>query len=160
MVCVVANDQWLRLCAVMQRPDLVDDPRFTENASRCVHRAEVVAIVEEWLRRLPNVDTAIRLLDAGRVPCAPVQSVAQAMRHPHLRERGTVRRVTDRSFGELDLPGFPLRFSEFPGMLDLEAPYLGEHNREILAGLGLGEDEIAELEARGILAHEPIPAQE
>lgn len=158
VVCVVANDQWPRLCRAMERPGLIDDPRFADNVARCAHRADVVAIVEEWLGALPDVDTAIRLLDAARVPCAPVLSVREAMQHPHLRQRGTVRTVSDRSFGELDLPGFPLRFSEFPEMLELEAPYLGEHNREILAGrLGLSDEEISSMEERGVLGNEPMP---
>jgi crotonobetainyl-CoA:carnitine CoA-transferase CaiB-like acyl-CoA transferase len=160
VICIVAADQWPRLCAAMQRAELADDDRFADNASRCARREEVVALVEGWLHGFADADAAIVELDAARVPCAPVLSVADAMRHPHLRERRTVRTVTDRSLGELDLPGFPLRFSEFPGMLDLEAPYLGEHNREILAELGLGDDEIAELEARGALADEPIPIQD
>jgi crotonobetainyl-CoA:carnitine CoA-transferase CaiB-like acyl-CoA transferase len=158
MVCVVSNDQWPRLCAVMERPDLADDPRFTDNPARCEHRDVVVAEIETWLQGLADVDSAIERLEAGRVPCAPVLTVAQAMRHPHLRERGTIRRVTDRSFGELDLPGFPLRFSEFPKMLDLEAPYLGEHNGQILRDrLGMGDEEIAALERDGVLGAEPRP---
>lgn len=77
------------------------------------------------------------------------------MNHPHLRERQTVRTVTDRVAGELQLPGFPLRFSEFPQLLDLEAAFLGEHNREILQHyLGYSKEQIRELEARGVLRHE------
>jgi crotonobetainyl-CoA:carnitine CoA-transferase CaiB-like acyl-CoA transferase len=77
------------------------------------------------------------------------------MHHPHLRERQTVRTVTDRVAGELQLPGFPLRFSEFPRMLELEAAFLGEHNQEILQHyLGYSEEQIQELEARGVLRHE------
>jgi crotonobetainyl-CoA:carnitine CoA-transferase CaiB-like acyl-CoA transferase len=80
--------------------------------------------------------------------------VVEAMNHPHLRERQTVRTVTDRVAGELQLPGFPLRFSEFPGMLELEAPFLGEHNREILhTYLGYSAEQVRELEAHGVLCH-------
>lgn len=158
VICVVANDQWPRLCAVMERPDLAADPRLGDNAARCERQEVVVAEVETWLQGLPDVDTAIERLESGRVPCAPVLTVAQAMQHPHLRERGTVRRVTDRSFGELELPGFPLRFSEFPGSLDLEAPYLGEHNHRILRDrLGMTDDEITAMGERGVLGQEPIP---
>ncbi len=156
VVCVVANEQWPRLCAVMGRPDLVDDPRFADNAARCEHRTEVIEAVESWLATMPDVASAIAALDEGRVPCAPVLSVAEAMQHPHLRQRGTVRTVTDRSFGQLDVPGFPLRFSEFPGMLDLEAPYLGEHNRSILRDhLGMTDAAIDAMERSGALCHEP-----
>jgi CoA:oxalate CoA-transferase len=79
------------------------------------------------------------------------------VQHPHLRQRRTVRRVVDRRVGEIDIPGFPLRFSRFPKELDLQTPYLGEHNREILNRyLGCAEDRIRGLEEAGVLEHEPI----
>ena len=52
--------------------------------------------------------------------------------HPHLRDRGTVRTICDRIAGKFDIAGMPLKFSEFPSDLPLEAPTLGPHNREIL----------------------------
>ena len=87
-----------------------------------------------------------------RVPFAPVLSVAQAMRHPHMRERGTIRTVHDRLLGDFELPGFSLRFSEFRQTLELDAPFLGEHNEEILTHyLGYPSERVRELEHKGIL---------
>jgi crotonobetainyl-CoA:carnitine CoA-transferase CaiB-like acyl-CoA transferase len=60
-----------------------------------------------------------------RVPMAPILSVEEAMRHPHLRERGTVRTVHDRVLSDFEVPGFSLRFSDFPQRLELEAPAAG-----------------------------------
>ncbi len=88
----------------------------------------------------------------GTSRAAPVLSVEQAMAHPHLRERGTVRTINDRFLGEFDVPGFPLRFSDFPEPLPLEAPTLGQHNAELLRDyLSYSPDQIARLEADGIL---------
>ena len=104
----------------------------------------------------PGDDQIYRTLEAHRVPYAPVLSVEQAMREPHLRERQIVRTVNDRFLGELELPGFPLRFLDFPRHLELEAPTLGEHNEEILRELiGLSPEGIRELEAAGILVRGP-----
>lgn len=64
---------------------------------------------------------------------APVLTIEQAVNHPHLRYRRTVRTIVDRGFGELDMPGMQLKFSAFPDELPLETPSLGEHNEEILA---------------------------
>jgi CoA:oxalate CoA-transferase len=78
------------------------------------------------------------------------------MQTPHLREREIVRTVNDRFLGELELPGFPLRFSDFPRHLELQAPTLGEHNEEILGDLlGIGRERIQELETAGILHRGP-----
>jgi crotonobetainyl-CoA:carnitine CoA-transferase CaiB-like acyl-CoA transferase len=70
----------------------------------------------------------------------------------HLRERYTVRTVTDRVAGEWQILDFRLHFAEFPQLLDLEAAVLGEHNREIRQhNLSYAEEQVRELEFRGVL---------
>jgi len=82
--------------------------------------------------------------------------VREAMNHPHLRERGTVRKVKDRVLGEFEIPGFPLRFSGFPQELEFEAPSLGEHNESVLTGLlGYSGERIDQLVNEGVLYSEP-----
>ena len=98
----------------------------------------------------------LRLLEENRVPHAPVLSVEQAMAHPHLRERGTIRTINDRFVGDYDVPGFPLRFSEFPEPREMTAPTLGEHNAEVLHEyLGYPPERVRQLEADGILHRGP-----
>ncbi len=100
----------------------------------------------------PDDEAALRRLEECRVPCAPVLSIAEAVAHPHLRERQTIRRIEDRILGELDIPGMPLRFSEFPEALELHAPLLGEHNAEVLGEhLGYNAAKITQLEDSGVL---------
>ena len=71
---------------------------------------------------------------------------------PHLRARGTVRTVNDPVHGEVDIPGWPIRWKTHPNNIDLDAPILGQHNEEILSQhLGKNESEIRELERQGIL---------
>jgi crotonobetainyl-CoA:carnitine CoA-transferase CaiB-like acyl-CoA transferase len=138
----------------MGRPELATDPRFKTNTARTENSVELIGMIEAWLQSQASDEAAIRILDDHRVPVAPVLSVTQAMNHPHLRARRTVRKIRDRILGEFDVPGFPLRFSEFPGELTLEAPFLGEHNGEVLEKfLGYGKGRIAELEAAGVLHH-------
>jgi hypothetical protein len=72
----------------------------------------------------------------------PVVSVAEAVNHPRLRQRGTVVRHKDRLHGEFDMPGFPLRFSDFAEPLELEAALLGEYNAEVLRECGHNDKEI------------------
>jgi crotonobetainyl-CoA:carnitine CoA-transferase CaiB-like acyl-CoA transferase len=92
-----------------------------------------------------------RALEEQRVPYAPALTVEQAMNHPHLRERRTVRTITDRFLAEFDIPGFPMRFSEY-GELNLEAPTLGENNAQILRDyLDYSDERLGKLEAAGVL---------
>jgi crotonobetainyl-CoA:carnitine CoA-transferase CaiB-like acyl-CoA transferase len=151
---------WPKLCEIMGRPELAEDPRYIDNASRAKNQKELIVIIEAWLQAQESDEAAIRILEEGHIPVAPILSVEQACRHPHMIERETVRTIYDRSLGSFQAPGNPLRFSEFPAHLDLEAPYLGEHNAEVLGDcLGYSGARITDLVKRGVLHSEPIPAQ-
>ncbi len=144
--------QWQVLCRAMGKPELIDDPRFYTNAKRVENQPAMAWIIEEWIDAQKSDDEAVRILQEGHVPVAPVLSIAEAVHHPHLRERRTVRTITDRVLGELDIPGMPLRFSEFPEELPLQAPFLGEHNEEILEKyLAYSPEQVRQLENEGVL---------
>jgi crotonobetainyl-CoA:carnitine CoA-transferase CaiB-like acyl-CoA transferase len=146
------NNHWASLCELMARPELIKDKRCLENSTRVANRNVVNGAIQDWLMTLSGTDAAIALLRKAHIAHAPVLTVEEAMQHPHLRERGTVRTVHDRVIGDFQVPGFPLRFSGFPDSLELEAPFLGEHNRRVLSTyLGYGNEQIAKLEGEGVL---------
>ena len=150
------EQHWSKLCEAMGRPDMARDPRFTDNETRMKNLNALVDTIEGWIRSQPSDDAALETLKAHHVPVAPILSVPEALQHPHLRQRGTVRTVHDRLLGDLEVPGFALRFSDFPAPLELQAPLLGEHNAEILTEwLGYSPDQIRDLERRGILRSGP-----
>lgn len=156
LVAVVTDAQWRQLCRVIDRPDLGEDPRFATNARRCERQAEVNGIIDAWLHALPRAE-AVASLETERVPVAPVLSVTEAVNHPHHRQVGAVRRVPDRVWGEIDLPGMPVRMGRFSGTLDLEAPFLGEHNHEVLTELaGITAAQVDELRRQGVLHDEAV----
>ncbi len=143
---------WDNLCAVIGRKDLITEERFTNAKIRMHAKNEIIAIIEGWLQDQDSDEAAIRILQDAHVPVAPVLSVAKAMAHPHLVERGTIQPINDRVLGEFSIPGNPLRYSAFPDPLPLEAPLLGEHNREVLTEiLSYSNDELAALENDDII---------
>src|SRR6266851_5766436 len=146
------DNHWASLCSVMERTDLIKDSRCFDNTCRVANRVIVNGAINGWLMSLPGTEAADAILRENHIPHAPVLTVEEAMAHPHMRERRTVRTVHDRILGDFQVPGFPLRFSGFPDELDLEAPFLGEHNRRILTShLGYSEERIAQLERDGVL---------
>jgi crotonobetainyl-CoA:carnitine CoA-transferase CaiB-like acyl-CoA transferase len=150
------DHHWRKFCEIIGRSELGTDLRFADNTSRLKNRPQVIDIIEHWLSELPNNETAVEMLRVARIPSAPVLSVEQAMNHPHLRERQTVQRVHDRLLGDFEVPGFPLRFSAFPDRLELEAPFLGEHNSKILTEyLGYRPAQISQLERERVLYNQP-----
>jgi crotonobetainyl-CoA:carnitine CoA-transferase CaiB-like acyl-CoA transferase len=147
--------QWPAMCQAMDRPDLIDNPRFNSVAARAQNLQEVIRIVQDWVDSTHDDEEVERALEKYRVPFAPALTVEQAMNHPHLRQRRTIRTIQDRFLGEFDIPGFPLRFSDY-GELPLQAPTLGEHNAQILSDyLGYSDAQVRELEATGVLNSGP-----
>ncbi|MFP6682779.1 MAG: CoA transferase [Gammaproteobacteria bacterium] len=148
---------WKDLCSAMKRPDLVEHDIYGDDTLRLEHRHEVVEIIEHWLATYADVDSAITRLELCNVPCAPILTVAETVTHPHLVARGTVKTVKDHLAGEFQIPGNPLRFSEFPDPIDVEAPTLGQHNRDVLGQLlAKSNAEIDTLYADGVLIEEEV----
>jgi CoA:oxalate CoA-transferase len=149
--------QWPQLVKAMNQPQLADDPRFRDARARRDHNQALAAIIEEWLAQFESREAAIAALEAERVPCAPVLSLHEAIAHPHLKERGTVRRVADAAIGAFDIPGLPAKFSRWPPAASLAADRLGEHNEEILREvLGLSEAEIEALYLTKTIVRDPL----
>ena len=136
----------------MGRPDLIDDARYALDSERIKHRAVVNEMVEQWLEGFADVHAAVAALEAHQVPCAPVLSVTETLTHPHFIERGTVRTVHDPIAGTFQIPGMPIKTSDYPANPPYLAPRLGEHNAAILGELlGKSEADIAALTAAGVL---------
>ena len=154
-VCVLQG-QWARLCQAMGRPDMIDDPKFANSTARLANAQEVIDVVTHYLTRFSNVMEAVEALGEERVPVAPILSVAEAVKHPHLIESRIAKEITDPVFGAFTVPGMPLRFSEYPDDLPLQAEYLGQSNGPVLREmLGLADDDIRALEAEGVLVSKP-----
>ena len=154
---VVQQHEIGRLWRAMKRPDLAEDPRFKTNRDRVKNQEALREIIEQWLVSFPDRDSALRELDAQRVPCAPVLKLEESMAQPHLRQRQTVRRIRDEALGELDLPGMPVKFSRWPDRTDLKASRVGADNAAILSEvLGMTAAEIEELYREQVLLTAPI----
>ncbi|WP_417512797.1 CaiB/BaiF CoA transferase family protein [Minwuia sp.] len=152
IVIIALGDQWQRLCRAMNMEELMNDPRFVDGTDRLANREALAAIIEGWLQTFKTDRAVLDALEKARVPCAPVLTVAEAVEHPHLIERGTIRRIEDRGVGSFGIPRSPLRFSDFPEELDLTAPFMGEHNAQVLSErLGKSASEIERLSADGVL---------
>jgi crotonobetainyl-CoA:carnitine CoA-transferase CaiB-like acyl-CoA transferase len=149
--------QWPILCRAMGREELIEDPRFRDNDARMAHRDAMIALIEDWLQSLPSDAAALALLEKARIPCAPILSVPEAMAHPHLIERRTVRTIEDRLLGKFQIPGMPLRFSKYEVDENIQAPLLGEHNAEVLKRLLLcPAEQVRDWERRQVLFAKPV----
>jgi CoA:oxalate CoA-transferase len=152
--------QWGQLAAAIGRPELAADPRFQDARARRDHNGEIKTLIEEWLGRLGRREAAIEALERHRVPCAPVLTLNETVRHEHLRARGTVRQVSDPLLGAFAIPGLPARFSGWPDRTEVRADLLGAHNEEVLKEVvGLSDADIAVLYDEEVLVRDPALAE-
>ncbi|MBX9590629.1 MAG: CoA transferase [Hyphomonadaceae bacterium] len=148
--------QWGQLAAALGKPELVEDARFKTARARRDNNDAIKELIESWLASLPDRQSALRVLEGHRVPCAPVLTLNEAMAHAHLRQRKTVRRVADAQIGAFDIPGLPVKFSRWPDRDEVSADLLGAHNEEVLKELaGLSDADIAALYAQKVLVRDP-----
>jgi CoA:oxalate CoA-transferase len=156
IMLLVQQHEFPRLARAMGMPELVHDERFRTNGRRVRNNAALKEIIENWFATFPDRDAAVAALDKERVPCAPVYSIQEAVAHPHMRQRKTVRRVSDPRFGDFDLPSMPVKFSNYPDRTDLRAALVGEDNEAVMREmLGLSDAQIAELHAGEVLLKAP-----
>ena len=153
VIIAVLPNQWLNFCKALGNPALVDDPRFVDGPARIANRDALNVLIEAALSKYATAIEAAE--DWGfnhHVPIAPILTVEQAVKHPHLVERETIRTVHDPVFGSYQVPGMPLRFSEGPRHPDLRAAYMGEHNVDVFTQYaGVSEAAVRELEQQGAL---------
>ncbi len=156
IILAMTDKQWVSVCQAIGKPELAKDARYARARDRAQRREELVSVIEDWLAAMPNDEASIEMLRKNRVPVAPVLSIREAMEHPHLVARGTVRTINDPILGEFKIPGFPLRFSGFPEEIEFDAPMLGQHNAAVLEKyLGLSAERVGELQTAGILHSAP-----
>ena len=151
IVLQVMQGQWPGFCRAMGRPELANDDRFRGLWERQQNRDELNTMIEEWMATFATDADVIAVLEAERVPCAPVVDPADAGGMEYFQSRRMVRTVNDPILGDFQIPGNPLRFSEQPDDLVLVAPLLGQHNAEVLHELGYDDARIAELAGDGTL---------
>ena len=139
-----------RLCEKMGRPDMAKDNRLDTNAGRVEHEQEIDEAITQWTEALDS-RAALALLDEARVPSGPIYSVADMMVNEHFIARGLFEQV-DVNGKPLRIPAMVPKLSATPGRTDWAGPEVGAFNNEIYGDLlGLAEEEITELQSRGVL---------
>lgn len=139
-----------RLCEKMGRPDMAEDPRFTDNAGRVEHEAEIDAAIAEWTGSLDS-ETALLLLEEAVVPSGPIYSVVDMLADEHFQARGLFEEV-HYDGKTLKIPAMIPKLSATPGRTDWPGAEVGAFNSEILGGLlGLPDEELGRLADAGII---------
>jgi crotonobetainyl-CoA:carnitine CoA-transferase CaiB-like acyl-CoA transferase len=147
LILLQADRFWPDLCAHLDRPDLLDDPRFKDAAARYEHRRECIQVLRDVFRSRPYDEWCERLQTLEGV-WAPCRTPLEVHDDPQVIANGYLEPLTTATGTEFVLPANPVQFDETPPAVR-GAPEHGEHTDEVLLELGLSYDEILEHKVTG-----------
>jgi itaconate CoA-transferase len=146
---VASAADWEVFCRdVVQRPDLLEDPRFRDPPARRANREELDAILIAIFLERPSTDWLARL-DKVRLPHGKVNGVGEVLEHPQIKARQMIQEI-DSPVGRIPVLASPLHLSDSPPRLD-PMPALGGDTDSILAALGYSAAEIGSFRRRGVI---------
>lgn len=145
------QQQWERLCDVIEKPELTKDPRFLSNAERLANRSELVAVLNPILQSKPKSHW-LPLLEKATISCGPINNLQEVFSDEQVRARNMMLEMPHPALGDkpVRLLSSPIRLSETPVSYRHAPPMLGQHTEQVLRDvLGKSESDISKLKADG-----------
>ncbi len=153
IILAVGNDgQFAKFCDVAGRPDIAADERYARNQNRVRHRDVLVPLLESIMKTRRKHEW-LSALEAAKVPCGPINNLAEVFADPHVLHRGMVHEWQHPlSATPVALVASPLKLSATPVRTDLPPPLLGQHTETVLADwLGMSAQDVAALREKGAI---------
>ncbi len=144
-----------RLFRTIGRPELIADPRYRSNADRVAHAADLDAILGAFIAHRSQADN-VAFFEKAEVTIGPIYDISQLIEDPHVVARELVADYPDADMGAYPMHHVVPRLEGTPGTIRTPAPHLGEHNRTVLAELGVDEAAYAQLLAEGVVCEAPV----
>ena len=141
---------WLKLCEIIERPDLATDKRYESNRSRCDHMPDLLPQLNEAMQGQPS-SYWLKKLEEGHVPAGPINTISQVLSDPQVLARNMLLELVHPVAGMVKVPGSPGKLSDTPAEVKAPAPVLGQHNDEILASLGYSSQQIEGFRAEAVI---------
>jgi crotonobetainyl-CoA:carnitine CoA-transferase CaiB-like acyl-CoA transferase len=148
LILAVGNDsQYAKFCAVANIPELATNPLFATNRNRVLNRGQLVPILEAVMKTRSKADW-LGALEAAKVPCGAINSLAEVFADPQIEARKMVTEWRHPVKDDLKLVSSPIRMSATPVRTDLPPPLLGQHTDEVLRSvLNYSDAQLSELKS-------------
>ncbi|WP_068877822.1 MULTISPECIES: CaiB/BaiF CoA-transferase family protein [unclassified Phenylobacterium] len=145
------DNVYARLTEAMGRPELKDDPKFVDHASRGANQRELDEIVSAWTSTFMLTDL-LKLLEAKGIPASRVYRAPDMLEDPQFAAREAIVSVDHPVFGPVRMQNAFPKLSATPGRVRWPGPDLGQHNDEVLAArAGCSPQKLADLRAAGVI---------
>lgn len=149
---LVASSQgvYARLCQAVDRPEWITDPRFATNPLRVQNMQALDRDLAAWFEARPFSEVAARLQQHD-IPFTKVYTIEDIKADPHFQARGAIIRLPDPDYGSVPAPCIVPRVVGRQMPTPRSGPAVGEHNAEVYAAFGLGEQELSALRADRVI---------
>jgi formyl-CoA transferase len=148
------DDQWIliaanqdtvfgRLCAMMNRPELATDERYSTHISRGHNQAELDELIADYTRTIAADELEAKLHESG-VPAGKIYRAQDMLNDEHFAARETIAHVPHPKFGEMSMQNVFPRLSRTSGSIRWPGAPLGAHTMEVLREIGITDEELAE----------------
>lgn len=140
-----------RLAHAIGMAELISDPRFIDNASRCENDVALDGLIAAWFGERDE-QAVMELFESSEVVAGPVLDIRDIVTNPQYIARRNIVSVPDEDFGSVRMQGVAPRFEATPGEVRHSGRALGADNRAIFVGrLGLSEQDYDALVAEGVI---------
>jgi formyl-CoA transferase len=128
LLCVGNDRLFVKFAELIGRPDWSSDPRYATNRARLINKAPLLEAIGTILRTATR-DAWIARFGAAGVPCAPINTIPEALDDAQVKALGLLQPIPGEDFR---LTGLPLSFDGERPALHTAAPGLGQHNADVL----------------------------
>ncbi len=149
-IAVTGDRMWKSFCQIIEKPELYDDPKFTDGKVRLENRPELNGIVSTATSKWLSVDLTNALIEA-EIPCGPILAMDEVFADPQVQHLGMTGEVEHYTRGRQRVLAQPIGLSDASAVLHSATPDAGQHTDEVLIELGLTEPQIAELRKREVI---------
>jgi len=151
VVVAIVGDQWPLFCAIINRLDIMDDPRFADGYLRTQHYKELESIFNQ-IFKTKTTQEWLSELEAASIPCGPLNTIDKVTDDPQIAARTMILELSHPTAGPLRVINSPVKMSRTPSQVVRPCPELGEHTDELLGTLlSLTPEQIANLRQSGII---------
>ncbi len=148
LVLLQSDRFWAELCEILDRKDMIEDPRFVDGGARLQNNVECIRQLDETFATRTFADWRERLARLSGV-WAPAISLKEVHDHVQVEPNGYLPKVTGHDGLEFKLVAPPMRFGGQSTTPAGPAPELGQHSEAILLDVGLAWDDITRIREAG-----------
>ena len=151
-MAVVSQDMWVKLCELLDVPDMVHDAKYKDNTARLANRDELRERLNEKFAARDKMAWTHELIKLG-LPAGPLFTMDQVFADPHVIQTGMVEEIEHPTLGMLKQLSNPIRMEGLgPRTVRTPPPLLGQHTEEVLRDMGVSPSRISDLARDGVIA--------